>query len=192
MSLGFTEDEIKRAAETKEWLESRLTELEGEIVKLQETLSVVDSVLRGGSFRSAAAVGHREPSAEPSQGGKVAASEADEVRELRSKGGSLLANAYITTRTVTIIPASKVLLSRLTPPFNSFFVNRILEGMKSHDLDEVRNGTKADGGAIDFQIDEDDDSNIVRITVENYGEKSRLDEIINTSTWTFSRMLEKS
>lgn len=50
MSLGFTEDEIKRAAETKEWLESRLTELEGEIVKLQETLSVVDSVLRGGEF----------------------------------------------------------------------------------------------------------------------------------------------
>jgi len=64
--------------------------------------------------------------------------------------------------------------------------------MKSLDQEEVRNGTKSGGGAIDFQIDEDDNSNIVKITVENYGENSRLEEIINTSTWTFSRMLEQT
>lgn len=193
MSLGSAEDEIKRAAETKEWLESRLTDLEAEIAKLKDALSVVDSFLRGGSFQTAAEIVPRQTSGKPlPHVGRVVASEADEVRPLRSKGGSLLANAYITTRTVTIIPASEISLSRLTPPFNSFFVNRILEGMKSQDEEEVRNGTKSGGGTIDFQIDEDDNSNIVKITVENYGENSRLDEIINTSTWTFSRMLEKS
>ncbi len=193
MSLGSKEDEIRKAADTKEWLESRLTELEAEISKLKDTLSVVDSVLRGGSFLTAAEIVPRQTSGKPlSQGGQVVAPEADEVRQLKSKGGDLLANAYITTRSVTIIPASEISLSRLTPPFNSFFVNRILEGMKSLDQEEVRNGTKSGGGAIDFQIDEDDNSNIVKITVENYGENSRLEEIINTSTWTFSRMLEQT
>lgn len=193
MSLGSKEDEIRKAADTKEWLESRLTELEAEISKLKDTLSVVDSVLRGGSFLTAAEIVPRQTSGKPlSQGGQVVAPEADEVRQLKSKGGDLLANAYITTRSVTIIPASEISLSRLTPPFNSFFVNKILEGMKSLDQEEVRNGTKSGGGAIDFQIDEDDNSNIVKITVENYGENSRLEEIINTSTWTFSRMLEQT
>ena len=193
MSLGPKEDEIRKAADTKEWLESRLTELEAEISKLKDTLSVVDSVLRGGSFLTAAEIVPRQTSGKPlSQGGQVVAPEADEVRQLKSKGGDLLANAYITTRSVTIIPASEISLSRRTPPFNSFFVNRILEGMKSLDQEEVRNGTKSGGGAIDFQIDEDDNSNIVKITVENYGENSRLEEIINTSNWTFSRMLEQT
>lgn len=193
MSLGSKEDEIRKAADTKEWLESRLTELEAEISKLKDTLSVVDSVLRGGSFLTAAEIVPRQTSGKPlSQGGQVVAPEADEVRQLKSKGGDLLANAYITTRSVTIIPASEISLSSRTPPFNSFFVNRILEGMKSLDQEEVRNGTKSGGGAIDFQIDEDDNSNIVKITVENYGENSRLEEIINTSTWTFSRMLEQT
>jgi len=193
LSLGSKEDEIRKAADTKEWLESRLTELEAEISKLKDTLSVVDSVLRGGSFLTAAEIVPRQTSGKPlSQGGQVVAPEADEVRQLKSKGGDLLANAYITTRSVTIIPASEISLSSRTPPFNSFFVNRILEGMKSLDQEEVRNGTKSGGGAIDFQIDEDDNSNIVKITVENYGENSRLEEIINTSTWTFSRMLEQT
>ncbi|MCZ6648452.1 MAG: hypothetical protein O7B30_04335 [Thaumarchaeota archaeon] len=193
MSLGSKEDEIRKAADTKEWLESRLTELEAEISKLKDTLSVVDSVLRGGSFLTAAEIVPRQTSGKPlSQGGQVVAPEADEVRQLKSKGGDLLANAYITTRSVTIIPASEISLSSRTPPFNSFFVKKILEGMKSLDQEEVRNGTKSGGGAIDFQIDEDDNSNIVKITVENYGENSRLEEIINTSTWTFSRMLEQT
>lgn len=193
MSLGSKEDEIRKAADTKEWLESRLTELEAEISKLKDTLSVVDSVLRGGSFLTAAEIVPRQTSGKPlSQGGQVVAPDADEVRQLKSKGGDLLANAYITTRSVTIIPASEISLSSRTPPFNSFFVKKILEGMKSLDQEEVRNGTKSGGGAIDFQIDEDDNSNIVKITVENYGENSRLEEIINTSTWTFSRMLEQT
>jgi len=193
LSLGSKEDEIRKAADTKEWLESRLTELEAEISKLKDTLSVVDSVLRGGSFLTAAEIVPRQTSGKPlSQGGQVVAPEADEVRQLKSKGGDLLANAYITTRSVTIIPASEISLSSRTPPFNSFFVKKILEGMKSLDQEEVRNGTKSGGGAIDFQIDEDDNSNIVKITVENYGENSRLEEIINTSTWTFSRMLEQT
>jgi len=112
LSLGSKEDEIRKAADTKEWLESRLTELEAEISKLKDTLSVVDSVLRGGSFLTAAEIVPRQTSGKPpSQGGQVVAPEADEVRQLKSKGGDLLANAYITTRSVTIIPASEISLS---------------------------------------------------------------------------------
>lgn len=179
----------------KAWLESRISKLGDEIAKLEETLLVVDSVLRGGSFMTAAELGPRQQSVNVTSGQEgedTADSPGEEIRDLRSKGGSLLARAYISGKNVTIVPESEISLNRPTPPFNSFFVNRILEGMKSHDQEEQRSGIKSGQNTFDFQIDEDANSNIVRISIENYGMRSRLEEIINTSTWTFTRMLEKT
>ena len=38
---------------------------------------------------------------------------------------------------------------------------------------------------------EENDGRIAKLIVENYREKARLNEILNTVSWTFSRMLEK-
>ncbi len=44
------EDEVKRAADLREWLETKILELEDELNKHKEMLAIVDSVLRKTSF----------------------------------------------------------------------------------------------------------------------------------------------
>jgi hypothetical protein len=78
-----------------------------------------------------------------------------------------------------------------TPPFQSFFINRILEGMKNKDKERVERGELASDEAIDYNVD-DEDGVIRKIVVNNYRDKERLDEIINTATWALARMLEKT
>ena len=54
--MSFTEEEVRRAAELKLWVESRLAELQAEMEKLKEVLAVVDAVLRKTSFKAAVEV----------------------------------------------------------------------------------------------------------------------------------------
>ena len=52
----------------------------------------------------------------------------------------------------------------------------------------------ADKGVTDvltYSVEEAD-AQIKRITINNYRDKERLGEIFNTSTWVFTRMLEKT
>ena len=72
-----SEDEIKRSAELREWLEERIAELETELARLKDMQSVVDSVLRKTSFvpASESTGKHRRacgssPTREASGGGK--------------------------------------------------------------------------------------------------------------------------
>ena len=51
--MSYSDDSLKKAAETKEWLERKINELEIELNNLQDTLAVVNSVLKSNSFQSA-------------------------------------------------------------------------------------------------------------------------------------------
>ena len=44
---------------------------------------------------------------------------------------------------------------------------------------------------LDYDVAEDDNGIIKRIVINNYRDKERLNEIFNTSTWVFTRMIEK-
>jgi UTP-glucose-1-phosphate uridylyltransferase len=77
-------------------------------------------------------------------------------------------------------------------PFRSFFLNRILEGMKTKDAEKVSQKQIKDTESLNYQVDEDNNGSIKKIIIINYREKERLNEIFNTSTWVFTRMIEKS
>ena len=176
--MAATDTDTKKAAELKLWLEGRIAQLQDEIERLNETLSYVDANLRATTFRQA-----NEMMAE--------SKEAPEVRELkRDKGGQLMATASITSDAVSIEPAGDVTLKSSTPPFKSFLLGKILDGMKTKDEDLVKAGKMAKGTALKFDVEESNGA-ISKLIVENYREKARLNEILNTISWTFSRMLEK-
>ncbi|MFQ6134953.1 MAG: hypothetical protein ACE5KU_03960 [Nitrososphaerales archaeon] len=193
--MDITEEEIRRAAETKQWVESRISELEGEIEHLRGVLAALDAVLRKTSFQPAAAVPKEakpEEAVPPPPTPVVATAEFKEVRPLkRSKDGVLLANAYVSESSVAIVPVSDVVLKVSTPPFSSFFLNRILEGMKGKDLENVSAGRLKEDEVLNYTVEEEDEV-IKKIVVNNYRDQSRLTEIFNTSAWTFARMLEKA
>jgi hypothetical protein len=250
MSSGYSEEDIRRAAEIREWLIKEISDRQEEVERLRTTLSIIDNLLKQGSFKAAANLGFaaaattptpagpttsstttaqiqqqtRQTSASPPQEQSPAAkrqqqqagaaaptlrSTADNditgsgdnnrnIKPLkRAKDDFLLANAEISQDSVVIVPAPGVNLNANTPPFKSFFLNRILEGMKNKDAEKVSQGTLSESDSINYKVVEEEDSGgssgiIKRIVINKYREKDRLQEIFNTSAWVFTRMLEKS
>lgn len=176
--MASSENDVKKAAELKLWIEGRIAQLREEIERLSETLSYVDTNLRASTFRPAI-----EMMAE--------AKEVPEVRDLkRDKGGQVVATASITSDAIAIEPNGGVVLKAATPPFKSFLVGKILQGMKTKDEELIRAGKLPKGSELRFDVEEANGS-IGKLIIENYREKARLNEIISTVSWTFSRMLEK-
>lgn len=200
---GFSEDDVRRAADIREWLVKQISDKQEEMDRLRTTLSLVDSLLKQGSFRAAAALAP-EPKAQiapakqaiaagPPPPARQSSLEAGrDIRPLkRAKDEFVLANAEVTGNSVIIVPAQGVSLSANTPPFRSFFLSRILDGMKGKDAEKISQGALKESDALSYRVDEDNGS-IKKIVISNYRDKERLQEIFNTSSWVFTRMLEKA
>lgn len=190
---GFSEDDVRRAAETREWLMKQIADKQEELERLRNMLSIVDNTLKHGSFRAAATLAP-EPKLAPAKQAMTTSppppakqtsfESTKDVRQLkRARDEFLLANAEVTPNSIVITPV--VNLSSSTPPFKSFFLNRILDGMKAKDVE------KGVQDALAYSVEESD-GQIRRVTINNYRDKERLGEIFNTSTWVFTRMLEKT
>lgn len=231
---NYSDDDIRRAAEIREWLVKQISDKEEEIERLRTTLVLVDSLLKQGSFKAAANLGP-SPISSPSsitsaattttattapplsrlssperqkagsrQNGKSSdgqlegreGKEDGEIKEMRTlkrvKDNLLLADAELSANTITITPTEGIEINSNTPPFKSFFLNRILEGMKVKDSDKVNQGQLSSSESLNYQVQEDNTGNIKKIVINNYREKERLNEIFNTCTWVFTRMIEKS
>ena len=132
--MATSDEQLKRAADLKLWIDSRIAELEEEVEKLREAQTMVDTVLRASSFRPASEVLPRP---------KEDAGQIPEMRELRrDKGGETIAIAQITKGRVVVEPVAEVALRPDTPPFKSFLIGKILTGMKAKDEALVSSGTK--------------------------------------------------
>jgi hypothetical protein len=184
--MATSDVQLKRAADLKLWIETRIAELQEEVEKLKEAEMMVDTVLRASSFRPASEVLPRAKDDEVIGGGQI-----PEMRELRrDKGGETIAIAQVTKAKVVVEPVAEVILKSDTPPFKSFLMGKILTGMKAKDDALVSGGTLERGKEIRFSVAEKG-GRISGLTIENYREAERLTEILNTVGWTFSRMLEK-
>ena len=242
MSSGYSEEDIRRAAEIREWLIKEISDKQEEVERLRTTLSIIDNLLKQGSFKAAANLGFgaatstpagsttaattaqvqqqtRQAAGPPQQQQQQGAAAAPTLRATadngvssggdggdnrnikplkRAKDDFLLANAEISPDAVVIVPAPGINLNANTPPFKSFFLNRILEGMKNKDAEKVSQGALSESDALNYKVEEDDSGGgsssgiIKRIVINRYREKDRLQEIFNTSAWVFTRMLEKS
>jgi len=176
--MADSDPEVKKAAELKLWLESRIAELHEEIERLREALNYVDSTLRASTFRPASEMA-------------VPPVEVPERREIKKdKGGEAIATASVTSRKVVIEPVESIALRAEVPPFKSFLLGKILQGMKTKDEEMITKGKLVAGQELHFNFEERN-GRVARVVVENYRETSRLNEILNTVGWTFSRMLEK-
>ena len=201
---GFSDDDVRRAADIREWLMKQISDKQDELERLRTTLSIIDSMLKQGSFKAAASYGGslapaqtqlqaRQTPAPPAKQASLKQSADNEVKQLkRAKDDFLLANAEVLPGFVVIVPAQGVSLNAGTPPFRSFFLARILDGMKTKDLEKIAQGAIKESEALSYSVDEDPSGLIRKITINNYREKDRLTEIFNTSSWVFTRMLEKS
>ena len=220
---SFSEDDIRRAAEVREWLVKEVTNKKEELDKLRNTLLIVDSLLKKTSFISALNLEspasnlknkstqqyqpvHEEEEEDTTQQkpkiNSVTRSPSDEYRKddtqgveirplKRAKDNLLISNAEYTPTYVRIALVDDINLNINTPPFKTFFLNRILDGMKMKDREKVQKGELIESEIIDYKVDNEENGKINSVMISNYGESERLNEIFNTATWVFTRMLEK-
>lgn len=219
---SFSEDDIRRAAEVREWLVKEVTNKKEELDKLRNTLLIVDSLLKKTSFISALnlespssnlknkSTQQYQPLQEEEEDttqqkpkiNSVMKSPSDEYRNddthgveirplKRAKDNLLFSNAEYTPTYVRITLVDDINLNINTPPFKTFFLNRILDGMKMKDREKVQKGELIESEIIDYRVDNEENGKINSVMISNYGERERLNEIFNTATWVFTRMLEK-
>ncbi len=209
---GYPDDDIKNAAEIREWLTKLISEKQDEIERIKITLSLIDSVLKQGSFKTAANLNLNKksfsnekstivdnesrkdnaPSLQKSQEEQPQSLETRHIK--RMKDNALIALVDVSKERIEIMPVESINFNIETPPFKSFFINRILEGMRNKDIDKVKQDQLSETDVISFNtIQKENNENILKkIEIKNYRDKDRVNEIFNTVAWVFTRMLEKS
>ena len=192
--MQYTDEQIQKMLELKESLIDKMTKHQDELDFLQKNLDVLDVVLKGSSFTKASSlprkVETRVEKEEPSAETRVEKEEPTESIQIKkNKDGEIIANAFVTPEKISIIMRDGIGLTDEIPPLRSFFIERIIGEMKKIDSVDVKNGKIDQGSVIDCVINKNGPA-IREIIIKNYRQKERLDEIINTATWSLTRMLE--
>jgi hypothetical protein len=159
-------------------------------------LDILDVVLKGSSFTKASSLPRKsEPNVETIVEKKEPNVEKENTIEpiqiKKNKDGEVIANAFVTPEKISIIMSEGIGLTDEIPPLRTFFIERIIGEMKKLDSVDVKDGKIDQSSVIDCVINKNGAA-IREIIIKNYRQKERLDEIINTATWSLTRMLENS
>ena len=187
-----TDEQIRKMLELKETIIEKMSKYQDEIDFLQKNLDVLDVVLKGSSFTKASALAKNITKEEEPD---ILDTHEDplEVKKqiIDSKDGGVIANAFVTPDQVSIVLEDGIGLTPEIPPLKTFFIERIIGEMKKIDDVDVRDGKINKESVIDCIINKNG-SAIREIIIKNYRQKERIDEIINTATWSLTRMVENS
>ncbi len=197
--MQYTDEQIQKMLELKEEIVDKMAKHQEELDFLQKNLDVLDVVLKGSSFTKASSLPRTEKSNEVKSETEEPVVEINEEKEnnpdsiqiKKNKDGEVIANAFVTPEKISIILNEGIGLTDEIPPLRSFFIERIIGEMKKVDSTDVKNGKIDESSVIDCIINKNGPA-IREIIIKNYRQKERLDEIINTATWSLTRMLENS
>ena len=187
-----TDEQIRKMLELKEATIEKMLKYQDEIDFLQKNLDVLDVILKGSSFTKASALAknitkQEEPDILDTHEDQL------EIKKqiIDSKDGVVIANAFVTPDQVSIVLEDGIGLTPEIPPLKTFFIERIIGEMKKSDDVAVKDGKINKESVIDCIINKNG-SAIREIIIKNYRQKERIDEIINTATWSLTRMVENS
>tara|TARA_B110000014_G_scaffold204805_1_gene155130 strand:- start:19 stop:597 length:579 start_codon:yes stop_codon:yes gene_type:complete len=187
-----TDEQIRKMLELKETIIEKMSKCQDEIDFLQKNLDVLDVILKGSSFTKASALAKNITKQEEPD---ILDTHEDELeikkQIIDSKDGEVIANAFVTPDQVSIILEDGIGLTPEIPPLKTFFIERIIGEMKKSDNAAVKDGKINQESVIDCIINKNG-SAIREIIIKNYRQKERVDEIINTATWSLARMVENS
>ena len=180
--MKFSDEQICDMLELKEEITEKIIKYKEQIEKLERNISVLDTILKQSSFTKASDL-TRNATKTVKQERKVAIT--------KNSDGTTIANVFITNDEVSIVLEDNVTLDPETPPLKTFFIDRIIGEMKKKDIQQVESGKITKDDVINCIIN-NNGSKIREIIIKNYRQKERVDEIINTATWSLTRMIENS
>jgi len=182
--MKHSEEQIKEIAGWREDLVKQIRKHSQAIEILEKRLLVLDSMLKETSFTKASSLENVEKPPE-----EIIVKEKKPIPITSGNDGKVIANAFVSPEQVEIILENDLGIAADVPPFKTFFIDRIIGEMKRKDTADADSGKIQKNSIIDYIINKNG-SEIREIIIKNYKEKERVNEIINTVGWSFTRMLE--
>jgi len=181
--MKFSEEQVKEIVVLKESLIGQIDKHQQSIEILEKNIIVLDSFLKDSSFTKASQLEiKKEVKIQEEPVG-------NSIPIKRVNDGKIIANAYVTPEQLSIVLDNGIEINADTPPFKSFFLDRIIGEMKKKDFQEAEKGKIQKESIIDYIINKKG-SDIREIIIKNYRQKERVNELINTAGWSLARMLE--
>ncbi|MBO3763017.1 MAG: hypothetical protein QXS21_04980 [Thermoproteota archaeon] len=180
MTTSAEEERKKALADLKKRLEEKVSELQNEANLLKEAISIVDNELAKLSFSSGTEI---------LQSKKLEQKEKEAEKIQFSYRGKSYGVAFVSTDELTIELDQSLNLSSSIRPFEAFFINRLLEGMREADTQNASKGAIRPDQILSYEVIQDGPY-IRKIIVKNFRERQRIREILNGLGWTIENMLK--
>jgi len=187
--MKFSEEQVKDIVTLKESLIEQIDKQQESIEMLEKNIIILDLFLKDSSFTKASQLGTTKKVEIQNKPDTTKKLVENSIPIKRVSDGKVIANAYVTPEQVSIVLDDEIEISVDTPPFKSFFLDRIIGEMKKKDIVEAENGKIQKESIIDYIINKNG-SDIREIIIKNYRQKERVNELINTAGWSLTRMLE--
>jgi hypothetical protein len=191
--MKFSEEQVKEIVALRENMLQQIDKHQEGIEMLEKNITLLDGFLKDSSFTKASQLEIKKESKMVENNEELEHVEPKHVESSipikRGNDGKIIANAYVTPDQVSIILDKQVIINADTPPFKSFFLDRIIGEMKKKDSTEAENGKIQKESIIDYIINKNG-TDIREIIIKNYRQKERVTELINTAGWSLTRMLE--
>ena len=191
--MRFSEEQVKEIVALRENMLQQIDKHQEGIEMLEKNITLLDEFLKDSSFTKASQLEIKNESKMVENNEELEHAEPKHVESSipikRGNDGKIIANAYVTPDQVSIILDEQVIINADTPPFKSFFLDRIIGEMKKKDSTEAENGKIQKESIIDYIINKNG-TDIREIIIKNYRQKERVTELINTAGWSLTRMLE--
>jgi len=176
------EDETRKLLRIREDLEDRIRRLEVERGDLKTAIAEID--------KSIVRQGFRQPVPPKTEAKPGVEDVGDGGMSVKSQDRTTLGHLQIEEDLLVFNPDESLAFTVSIPPFQSFFLERVLGNMKATDEGKAAGGEVPPGGVLSFEVATDGER-IVGITIRNYGGERRLREIQSSLRWAFDKMYEK-
>ena len=188
MSENDEKENIKKMAKLRAVLEKRIEAMEVELDELKTLLSLIDTTLIKEGFKRAEI---SKPVQTPPKQATPPPSVAQQKKgvPLKTVTGDLLAQFYIEKDSIQITLAEDKNFDINTPPFKSFFVERVLAKMQEKDREDASKGKIDPEKILSYNIKQDGDT-LREITIRNL-RRDRSRELKSSIRWTLEKMYEK-
>ena len=211
------EERVRSILEVKEYVAKKIEEHEAEIEMLRRNLELLDSTLTKSSFAKAsdllrgggAGGGGAEAAAAKGGGPAEADSKAEEaaadpgagvgggrredgtaeMTSIAGPGGQVLARAHVTDDRVSIVMADGVHVDAESDQIQEFLLGKVVGRMKREDAVGVEEGRIEAGQTVEAKV-ESDGARLVSVTVSNYRERERSNEIVGTARWAINQLVD--
>jgi len=179
------EEKIKALAYMKKELEQRVDELQKELEKTKLLLSLIDKALSEQSFTPASELQKQAAPQAPAVETVTQPSEIEEI--IKAKDGAELGKMLIGKDSIRVIPYLQ--FDDGIPPFKSFLIARILNGLREN---AIASGKK-ESEAPFYEIIKDANNNVKELIIRNIDTSNErmMRELRNGISWTLKRIQER-